>query len=399
MRLEDLHPTHESFMYLERHLNDGSPSGFSFLYTPTTGFCAKDNTYCFDLPVFDCSSLGPLDVGGACSLPDRFLPVHPDMESNFTELTGLTPSCFITSSPTSSGRTLLVTDTATPFYVKVAYQGLLGRVTRNMTNAHVLSAVEVSSVYESAIKSNELPSTIHIYREHYGMHFDKSSMLSDWGYVERDVHTFPKSGYIEIPGFSLTASNKIESGTLFKILLNEVPELRTQDGFFSYFARPLLDLYFSSIIKIGLQPECHSQNVVFLLNNEYLPVGVALRDMESVDKDLPLIKERNLDDHFTATNYKFLLEGTYNYQIMHSFMYDFKLGEYLLGPLVDGWVEYDGNCRKKNIENQIKAYAREYIRSLPCDFFPENCWYDYEAVVHEGSSKRQYRINPCPRFR
>ncbi len=65
-------------------------------------------------------------------------------------------------------------------------------------------------------------------------------------------------------------------------------------------------------------------------------VGVALRDMESVDKDVPLLEALSLKDNYTITEYKFLTNEAYNYQIMHSFMYDFKLGNYLLGPLVDG---------------------------------------------------------------
>jgi hypothetical protein len=84
---------------------------------------------------------------------------------------------------------------------------------------------------------------------------------------------------------------------------------------------------------------------------------------------------------------------------MHSFMYDFKLGEYLIGPLVDAWAKVNGNTQLRNIEQRIKMYAREQLLLLPRDFFPKDCWYDYEAVVHEGSSTRNYRRNPNPRFR
>jgi len=398
MRLNDLRPTCNSFMYLERYLNDGSPSGFSIINTPTPGFRALDSINSFEIPIFDCSEFDAVSVGNSHTLAAKLLPVHPDMTDAFEAIVGKTSFRKLKAMPTSSGRTLLVFSDNGSFYAKVAYQGLLGRVTRRMTKAHVLSAIEVSSVYESAIAAGKMPRSFHIYREHCGLHFLDSGPLENWGYVERAIAPYPEGNHIEIPAFSLIAKN-IEGKHLFRDLLEVSPSLCTIDGFFTLIIQPLLDLYFSSLITLGLQPECHAQNVVFLLDCKYIPIGVALRDMESVDKDLPLIEERNLDKEFTPTQYKFLSRKSYNYQIMHSFMYDFKLGEYLIGPLVDAWAKLNGISQLKNIEQQIRIYAREKLLLLPNDFFPEDCWYDYEAVVHEGSSTRNYRRNPSPRFR
>ena len=169
--------------------------------------------------------------------------------------------------------------------------------------------------------------------------------------------------------------------------------------FFAYFIQPLVDLYFSSVVVLGLQPEAHAQNIVYLLNDNYVPVGIALRDMESVDKDLPLLDARGLANRFTPTGYKFLQRDAYNYQIMHSFMYDFKLGEYLVGPLIDAWVAHVGHAYLAHIEEHTRQYARKQLTLLPEYFFPDGIWYDYEPIVHEGAETRSYRKNPSPRFR
>jgi hypothetical protein len=397
--LADLQPTHASFMYLERYVNAGSPSGFSFQNTPGPGFRACDAGDCFNLPIFDCASFSAVHVGDVPTLAAAELPVHPEMADNFASLVGQGPARHLPAAATSSGRTLAVVDRGIPFYAKVAYQRLLGRITRRMTRAHVVSAIEVSRCYEGAIAAGRMPQSFYMYREHSGLHFPDETGLKDWGYVERDIAPYPRGTFIEVPAFSLLPIPSDGSRPLLADLLDRTAALRTSEGFFDLVIRPLVDLYFSSVIVLGLQPEAHAQNVVCLLNDVYVPVGFALRDMESVDKDVPLLERCGLLSTFTPTGYKFLFKDAYNYQVMHSFMYDFKFGEYLLGPLVDTWGAYDGRLNVSEIEERTKTYVREQLALLPDDFFPAGVWYDYDAIVHEGAPTRQYREHPHPRFR
>lgn len=398
MRLADLRPTHESFMHLERYVNAGSPSGFSFVNTPGPGFRPGDRVERFQLPVFDCTACGAVNMGSSSALAVGELPVHPEMVPAFSGASGRAPSRYLSAAPTSSGRTLSVTADGASFYVKVAYQGLLGRVTRRMTRAHVLSAIEISALYESAIAGGKMPESFHVYREHCGLFFPEENQLKDWGYVERAVEPYPTGRFLEVPAFALICRPSRHAPSLLGELLHAVPQLQSAQGFFRLLLQPLVDLYFSSVTLLGLQPEAHAQNVVFLLDETYMPAGCALRDMESVDKDVPLLEARGLGNWFTPTGYKFLVGKACNYQIMHSFMYDFKLGQYLLGPLVDAWTSctgYDSSA----LEGPIKEYARVLLGALPDDFFPEGVWYDYEAVVHEGAPTRVYRPHRGPRFR
>jgi len=399
MMLNELRPTNASFMHLERHLNGGSPSGFSFVSTPGPGFRPLDSVDQFDLPVFDCAAFGGTTVGSVPTLKRGELPVHPDMAQQFEAATGRAPHRWLPAVPGSSGRTLSTEADGMPFYAKVSYQGLLGRVTRKMTKAHVLSAIEVSSLYQSSIDAALMPDSFHIYREHCGLYFPETAGLSDWGYVERDIAAYPSSYFIEVPAFSLFFVPSNGHPCLLAQLVDAIASLRTVEGFFTRIIQPLLDLYFSSLTVLGLQPEAHAQNVVFLLDDSYIPVGIALRDMESVDKDLPLLETLNLAHHFTPTGYKFLTKDRDDYQIKHSFMYDFKLGVYLLGPLVDAWAASTCSTFVPDLEDRIRSYARSQLVVLPDDFFPDGVWYDYDAVVHEGRPTREYRQHPNPRFR
>jgi len=397
--LADLRPTHESFMHLERYVNGGSPSGFSFQNTPGYGFRAFDTVENFCLPTYECAKFGAVNIGERATLSPGELPVHPEMTDEFSAALGILPHRYLPAAATSSGRTLATVADGICFYAKVAYQRLLGRVTRKMTRAHVLSAIEVSTAYENAISAGKMPETFHVYREHCGLYFPDATPLRDWAYIEREIGPYPAGGFIEVPAFSLTALQPDGKHSLLSQLLDVVPALRTVEGFFEYIVQPLIDLYFSSIIVLGLQPEAHAQNVVFLLDGNYVPVGIALRDMESVDKDIPLLEALGCLDRFTPTGYKFLSMDAYNYQIMHSFMFDFKFGEYLLAPLVDAWVAYSKSERLMQIEGEIKRYVHKLSCALPDGFFPHGVWYDYEPVVHEGMSKRTYRKHPKPRFR
>lgn len=397
MKLSDLAPGHDSYLRLERYVNEGSPSGFSSLHTPGHGFRAGDEVESFQLPVFDCSHNHGINVGVSSAIATGEVPIHPEMASAFEERSHAVIKWHLTAVPTSSGRTLSVSDKEHKFYVKVAYQRLLGRMTRPMTRAHVLSALEVSSTYEAAIRAGRMPSSVHIYREYAGLYFSDGP-LEKWGYVERAVEPYPVGSFIEIPAFSLIAPATSSDVSLLVQLVDCNSTLSNIDGFFRYILKPLVELYFASVRILGLQPEAHAQNVVFLLDAGLEPIGVALRDMESVDKDIPLLKALGTADAFTPMTYKCLYRESYNYQIMHSFMYDFKLGKYLLAKLIDLWCAHTG-YQSATVDELVRDAARIHLQSLPDDFFPVGVWYDYEDVIHQGTGQRQYRPHLRPRFR
>jgi siderophore synthetase component len=400
MLIEALDTSPETFLELERYCNDGSPSGFSDKYTPHDGFRASDPVSHFPLPLFALPEIESIEVGthNTSELRGR-LPVHPDMVDLFLSLTPSVVEITVDAVATSSGRTLYAMVEDGPVFLKLSYQGMLGRVTRRMTHAHVLSAVEVSAAYERAILEGRLPTTFCVYREIGGIAFAASSPLGDWGYVVREASPFPAPpASVAIPSFAMFSRlDSTEGDTLLGQVVRKIwgPDPRL---FFDRLLQPLVECYFASIRATGLQLEAHAQNVILLFGKDYELNGVAFRDMESIDKDLPMLDRLDESRYHTPTGYKFMSADDYNYTIKHSFMYDFKFGEYLLRPLIAAWSRATG-LSEDIAAQSVREYARGQIEALPADFFPEGVWFDYAPVVHEGQPRRSYLEHPDPIFR
>ena len=84
---------------------------------------------------------------------------------------------------------------------------------------------------------------------------------------------------------------------------------------------------------------------------------------------------------------------------MHSFMFDFKMGEYLISPILESAYEshpYD----RESLNERIRAYSNAYIERLPPDFFPgDGKWYSYDNIVHDRNKKRPYIAKEHPKYR
>jgi hypothetical protein len=127
------------------------------------------------------------------------------------------------------------------------------------------------------------------------------------------------------------------------------------------------------------------------------PTVIILRDFESVDKDVSLAEDLHLDVHFESGPYKCLYRDQYNYSIQHSFMYDFKLGEYLLKPLISCLTNAHDRTQ---VVARTKGLAQSFIRRLPESFFPaDGKEYRYDSLVHDRSKPRPYFGQPDPPYR
>jgi len=161
---------------------------------------------------------------------------------------------------------------------------------------------------------------------------------------------------------------------------------------------PLIECYFSVLTNAGIQPEWHAQNLLLTLDKNFNPVQFVMRDLESMDKDITLIKQLNLNINFKSSPFKCIDETQYNYYIKHSFMYDYKLGEYILQPLIDFLVE-TYSAKPFEITKTIKAFVKPLLNQLPNNFFPKH-WYVFESVLIDQSKKeRPYVELSNPKFR
>lgn len=163
---------------------------------------------------------------------------------------------------------------------------------------------------------------------------------------------------------------------------------------------PVIEYYFLLIIHLGFQPEWHSQNLLLGLDDNFEIVSFVMRDLESIDVDSTLRKQLGLKDVLKSFPYKHISLKQYNYRIQHSMMFDFKLGKYLIDPLVK-LVSYDDSIDQQFLYNRIKGYSQKFIRLLPHDFFPQdNSWYAVKPVIIDRTKTDRPYINMgVPKFR
>ena len=113
--------------------------------------------------------------------------------------------------------------------------------------------------------------------------------------------------------------------------------------------------------------------------------------MEDVDKDLHLSKYFGYNYQCKSYPHKCFEEGVREYKYRSSFMYDFKLGEYILTPLIKV-VADKYNLSIIGIQNKIKKYVKDkYLHILPNDYFPSNgCWYFCKDIESKPGLEREF---------
>jgi hypothetical protein len=174
---------------------------------------------------------------------------------------------------------------------------------------------------------------------------------------------------------------------------------RATDYFMETLILPTVDMYFMLLRTLGLQAEWNAQNLLFGFSRGFEVVAIVMRDLESVDKDISLMRRFGLEARFESEPYKCIESTQYNYQIKHSFMYDFKLGESVLRPLFVAAADWIG-IDFARFASIVSARVSEHTRHLPDDFFPKGKWYSFERVlVDQSRDWRPYVEHGAPAFR
>jgi len=394
--------------YMERYVNSGSPSGFTWKHntSPATnpmGPHATFNVFAATFPQKNVTDYGDLPP----YLPDGDVLIHPDM----AVLDMITSQCDslrlwpFPVSPTSSSRTVEILDPDRPAYVKLNYKGMLGRADRQLTRNHAISAVELTEIMKSAVLRNALPSSFAFLPEPGARIVslrEEEDKDYEWGMVFREVVPFPYSHEFAflIPAFALFSTDVHRpNDPPLLVQLIDMQASPPDEYLFESIISPLLVSYFALLINCALQLECHAQNALVGFDDNCTATGIIFRDLESVDKDISLAEDLHLSVAFRSCPYKCLRREQYNYTIMHSFMYDFKLGEYLFTPLID-LVTERYSITPAAITHSIKTLTRRFIGRLPDTFFPsDGTWYYYENVIHDRTRPRPYLARPHPKYR
>lgn len=417
MKLEAILSYPESTLtYIERFVNDGSPSGFSVInstsdqtspfnltpwFTPYVCISPKKfiNTY---------GKIPDLHISNTNNSDNDWILVHPDMNKHsfFQNKEFQLLRCEnIKASPTSSGRTIQIINQIKRDYVKLHYDGILGRVHRGLPYKKAVSGPELSNYIIQNIDNSIIDDRISLLPETgakiiTNINLDKDN---EWGMTWRSAIPYCKDNNevkFILPVYSLFSYDRLASYEPF-LLEQLIDELNIDPTKYilENIVFQIIDCYYELIIKIGIQPEWNAQNLLIGFNNNLKPVKFIMRDIESIDKDLTMMKLLGIDKTFESFPHKCIFEGQYNYQIKHSFMFDYKLGEYIIEPLlmflnklIGGDIDY--------LRDAVKAHASKYISKLPKNFFPENEWYVFKRVIVDQSlSTRPYIAIPNPKYR
>jgi hypothetical protein len=396
-----------AFIYLERYVNDGSPSGFHMRSTSqkTNPFTGEDK---FPLLEFCDDNIENIFLGKKHSIFEKGINyAHPD-SINSENLIGasrkITESKILVS-PTAGGRTMFIRSSEYDGFIKLTYDTTrLGRVDRQLTLKHCQSSIEVSKAMKDCIDNGKFPETFSLLLEESA----KVSLLKmqdktyEWGSIYREAKPYPylKKNTILVPGFSLFGKDKFNGKDEF--LINQFIELSNSNPkeYLINVLKIIVDSYWAVVLNCAFHIECHAQNCMFEVDEDYNILRIVIKDMDSVDKDIPLAKHFGLKTDWESCPYMCFDGSIYFYSIRPSFIYDFKVGEYLLSKIIEA-VTQKYKINKLEIENIVKTHVREnYIWQLPNNYFPpDGCWYNCDTTERKPGEKRKYFANNNPKFR
>jgi hypothetical protein len=398
----------EAYIYLERQVNDGSPSGWTDRKKTsewTNPFTGLDY---FPLLEFSDTDLTHVELGERIDIFERGVNyAHPDSgESPILAAAKreVRTSEFVVS-PTAGGRTMFVRSPALDGYIKLTYDiGRLGRVDRQQTLKHCQSSLEVSAALKRAVDDGKMPETFSLLLETAA----KVSFLwgrdgtYEWGTIFRERQPYPyRAGNVQlVPGFALFSKDRKHRKD--ERLINQLIRLSGSEprAYLMGILRAIVDCYFGAVLSCAFYPECHAQNCLFEVDEQYRVRRLVMIDMDSVDKDLPLARQLGLRYQWDSYPQACYEESTNNYTTRASYIYDFKVGEYLLSRLIAA-VGRKHRLPLAGLRAEIRDYARAtYLARLPAAFFPlDGCWYDCENTERSPGSRRVYFPHKNPKFR
>lgn len=377
--------------YMERQVNNGSKSGFTDIHNTsfeTNPFYSngyqvmklipyEKNIVCFGYLNQDNNIIK--DADGIFIHPDWFLPEN---KGEINKLGRVEESLRVI--PTSSARTVRVA--GYDIYMKLHYPGVLGRVNRKLGFKQLISGIEITSIFGEARRNDEFPDFFEYMPESYGRLFSNEQI--EFGYIIREMPKLIKDYYL-IPGFSLFSKdrNAIESPQLLVQILEKSSS--PLDFFLKDICFRLIDIFFWCVLQEGIIPEMHSQNVMFAFDEKWDVQKIILRDFESIDKDISIRQKLGKHIDFKEYPYKCISINNKDYLKRYSFMFDHKLGEYLLEPLVECTASFL-HMNSQEICKIISNYVKEKYRTAISDLFPSNgYWYKYPDIEIDRSKEER----------
>ncbi|MFB7785215.1 IucA/IucC family C-terminal-domain containing protein [Streptomyces vinaceus] len=382
-----------AMLHLERWCNDGSPSGLSFgAHQVAVKHRPREGEPDFSVPTYavpweraELSLAAPSPEVAAAVLGDRgpLLAVHPDNPVAPPWPAG--PALRVV--PTASARTVVALEPEPVLHVKLHYPGLLGRVPRELDAHRVRASVRMSSALEEIREL--LPQSCAYLAETVGVVARVDG--SDLGVVYRE--TLPRHcaggprGAALVPFFALFSTDlhaPDDPPLLVQLLDHGAPERGL---------RALLDLVLESYAALvfgqGLVPEDHAQNLLLQLDGDGRPVRIVRRDLLDWYADLEIRRRRGLPTDFVRA-----LDVSHDAERAHggrSYAFDFRLGDYILDPVLECAARYlgvDRDATTEWIRQRVHALAAHHDIDLKHYFQPYDQTYRYERSLRIWQNSR-----------
>lgn len=409
MLLHNLTSNFDSLLHLERYVNKGSPSGFTYTYAVSERYDPRHPEKYFELPCIniakDSCIFFPSSNSGSSNffVNDKVLfPVHPDMLSeaiaNFKAngIQELGERVQIKAAPTASMRTVLAHTLEGPIYIKLHYNGIIGRINRGLPLAKAKAGVEITNILKN---TTYLPQSFSFFPEETAISTKCAHRASEFGVILRNSQAYPtKNGEIYlIPFFSLTSKDLLAPNDPF--LLPQICDFHKSPlDIFEKIISLVIESYLFLVFENGLIPEINAQNILLEVNEDYFPQRIVLKDLMGWEKDLTIRDELGLSNNFASYPYKCIKkENGKIYYVRHSFSYDFKLGHYIFNDLIDCITKHysiESEVLYKVIRNSFAKFAKgrefKYFR-------PWNKWYSHPKCLL--TKERPYLKNSNPKAR
>lgn len=407
----------KSFVYMERYVNNGSPSGWTKLRSTSSETNPFTGKLKFNLLEFYDGDIETEIIGEGSQFFSRKVNyAHPDSRNSLRLLNSKRSieESSICVYPTSGGRTMFVCTTGFKGFIKLTYDvSRIGRVDRQLKYEHCMSSIEVSAALKRAIDEKK-------FKQSFSVLLEKSAKVSrlpiegdavyEWGTIIREFLPYPyvKETRRIIPGFSMFGKDYFSSDTeTDELLINQFIILgnKNPEAYLKHVLKITVDAWFQTLLNCAFILEMHGQNCYYEIDEEYNVTRIVVKDMDSVDKDITLAKKLGLKHEWKSYPFECFYEDEpedhpWYYKIRPTYMYDFKLGTYLLNPMIDA-VCNKFFLNKELFYDYVKNYVNEtFLRSIPNGYFPiDGSWYDCDNSERKPGERRKYFSHPNPRYR